>query len=209
MSQRDAQYCAADDPALMETDVVSSDVGDDGLILEDPPFKREFAISTEGDANWLVRSITEARRYREHVEAWAAAEVRRAERRERFLLERYGAQLQGWIEKRLMADGNRRRSVSLPAGVVGVRATRAQVVVTDPEAVMAWARSQMPQLVQIKVTASGEAAARMLAWQATEKIAAKVEATVAKSGLNKHVAETGELPAGVALQPSVDELFVR
>ena len=60
-----------------------------------------FRVCDEASANWVVRRIAEARKYAEHVEAWAATELRRAEREERFLLERFGPQLEAWARERL------------------------------------------------------------------------------------------------------------
>src|SRR4051812_34057237 len=53
-----------------------------------------FAVTDEASANWLVRKVLEARRYAERVEAWAAAEMRRARRDEAFLLGRFGSDLE-------------------------------------------------------------------------------------------------------------------
>ncbi|MGB7157389.1 MAG: hypothetical protein WBD40_04950 [Tepidisphaeraceae bacterium] len=209
MSLRDAECHPANDDALVEPESPPSGVDADELELPDPASQLGFSISSERDANWLVRAVTELRVYRRRVEAWAAGELRKAERRERYLTERYGAQLQRWLEQRLMEEGGRRRSVCLPAGVVGVRARRPKVVVTDPQTALAWAKSEMPGLLQVEISVSGNEAKRLLAWQEAERVDAHVMETISKAGLNSYIAESGEVPGGVELQPSVDELFIR
>ena len=55
-----------------------------------PDVPDAFAVDDASSANWLVRKVVESRNYAEHVKEWAALELRRAEREERFFLERFG-----------------------------------------------------------------------------------------------------------------------
>lgn len=209
MSLSDSDYHPADDHALVEPEASASDGAEDDLAPQDPACQSEFSINDEHHANWLVRAIMETRRYRDRVEAWAGGELHKAERRERHLMERYGQQLRGWLEQRLTEERGRRRSICLPAGVVGIRATSARVVITDPQALLTWAKAERPELVQLQTVVKGEDALQLLAWYEAEQIEGRMAATVSKSGLNAYVAQSGELPSGAAVQPSGDELFIR
>src|SRR4026209_79229 len=75
-----------------------------------------FAIDSPKAANWLARRGKEARAYADHVRAWAAAEIDRAECEERRLMERYGRQLETWLRAELAARRGKQRSIALPAG---------------------------------------------------------------------------------------------
>ena len=81
-----------DEQAILPEDRV--DEADEGDAEEDLP--DVFVVSDERSANWVVRKIVEARRYAMHVEAWAAGEIRRAQREEQRLLDRFGLQLEQW-----------------------------------------------------------------------------------------------------------------
>lgn len=143
-----------------------------------------FHVHNESTANWVVRKIVEARQYRERVEAWAAAETRRAEAQERFFMERYGGQLEAWCRQRLEAEGHRRRSTSLPAGTIGFRSTKAGLDVTDEPKLLAWCRRWLPSAVR-----------------RTE--------TVLKGAVGDHVEATGELPDGMEVRDAADKFFVK
>src|SRR5688572_33032791 len=62
--------------------------------------REPFAVRDAATANWLVRKVKELRAYAAHVKVWAERELRVARRDEKFLLARYGPQLQAWVERR-------------------------------------------------------------------------------------------------------------
>jgi phage host-nuclease inhibitor protein Gam len=145
-----------------------------------------FRVRDEASANWVVRRVLEARKYAEHVEAWAATELRRAEREERFFLERYGPQLEAWARQRLTEGRARGKSVRLPAGTVGFRATPPHLAVTDEPALLRWCKSHLPRAVRTRVREQ-----------------------VLKNALQEHVRSTGECPQGAEVVAGGERFFVR
>jgi phage host-nuclease inhibitor protein Gam len=143
-----------------------------------------FRVCDEASANWVIRRIVEARKYAERVEAWAATEVRRAEREERFLLERYGRQLEAWARQRLAEGRARGKSVRLPAGTIGFRATPPHLAVTDEPTLLRWCKSYLP-------------------------LAIRVREHVLKGAVQEHVRSTGECPQGAAVVADGERFFVR
>ena len=150
-----------------------------------PEVPEAFAVHDDGSANWVIKKINECRAYVEKCAAWAEQERRRAQREEEFFWVRYGAQLRDFVQARIVEQGGRRKSVSLPAGVAGFRKEGAKVVVDDEAAVIAWAKVHQPSLVTV-----------------VEKLS--------KSSLNEHVETTGELPdAGAHVEPEHERFFVK
>jgi hypothetical protein len=77
---------------------------------------KPFSVTDRESANWLVRKIISAREYAAHVQAWATAEKRRAEREEATLMYLFGRQIESWAMDEVQKLGGRRKSVALPAG---------------------------------------------------------------------------------------------
>lgn len=151
----------------------------------DPAVPEQFTVHDDDSANWVIRRIVECRAYARRCSEWCEREQARAKHDEQFFMWRYGPQLMEYTRSRLAEQKNRRKSVGLPAGVIGFRQEAARLVVDDEQAVLAWAREHYPQLI---VT--------------IEK--------VSKSALDEHVEQTGELPdAGVHIQPERDAFYVR
>lgn len=144
-----------------------------------PPFCVHDAVS----ANWVVRKIVEARRYAERVEQWAAAELRRAQRKEQFFLLHYGQQLEAWARKEL-AQQTGRRSVNLPAGRVGFRIHPPHLTVKDEPALLRWCKANLPAAVAV-----------------VERIL--------KSAVREHVQKTGELPDGADVSGHGERFFIK
>ena len=147
-----------------------------------PSAPESFAVHDASSANWLVRKIVEARAYAEHVKQWAAMEVRRAEREERFFLERFGAQLEAWARPQI--SDSRRKSLKLPAGTVGFRTEPVHLEVKDETKLMAWCQHNLPDAI-------------------------RVQTQVLKSLVNDHVEKTGECPDGADLTGGGERFFVR
>lgn len=165
----------------MSTDIQPIEATSDETI--DVP--AQFAVVDDSSANWVVRRIVEARAYAERCEEFARREKARALRTEEFFMFRYGDQLLRWAEGRLAEQGGHRKSVNVPAGVVGFRRQPRKIVVDDEPALIEWAKKAKPELV---IT--------------IEKIS--------KEGLNKHMRETGELPdAGVHWDEDHETFYVK
>ena len=155
-----------------------------------------FQVRDETSANWLVRKVVESRRYAERVAAWAAAEARRAEREERFLLDRYGLQLERWTAAKVKKLDGHRKSLALPAGTVGFRSGAAKLIVTEEQGLLDWCRRRLPAAIKLTLEVSGVEAAILRAWQPSSCPDAVATEHVAKSVVNQHVQDTGEVPNG-------------
>lgn len=142
-----------------------------------------FRVHDEASANWVIRRIVEARKYAERVEAWAAMELRRAEREERFFLERYGRQLEMWARERL-AQSRRSKSIRLPAGTVCFRSTPPHLAVTDESVLLRWCRLHLP-------------------------LAIRVREHLLKNVVSEHVRSTGECPQGTEVVPGGERFIVK
>jgi hypothetical protein len=142
-----------------------------------------FEVRDQATANWVVRKIVQARQYADRVDAWAAAEIRRAKGEEAFLLRRFGAQLEQWTKQQLN-PGYGRRSVPLPAGVVGFRHEPPHLHILDQTKLLTWCRCNLPTAI-------------------------KVIETVNKTPLLEHLTETGECPNGTELIGGGDKFFVK
>ena len=197
-SARHLDEAADDGPAALEHDHFGVGV------------PASFRVADEASANWVVRKVRECRDYAQGVAAWAAAEVRRAEAEERWLLERFGSQLEEWARRRLAegATHGRTRSVSLPAGVVGFRSEPPRLVVVDEAKVLGWCRSNLPAAVRAIAEAEGEAATRLAGWKA-QYPQARLSESFSKSALNAHVAASGELPDGAQVVPPGERFYVK
>jgi hypothetical protein len=167
-----------------------SSISDDpqiGIIDDqrDPEVSAHFSVRDDDSANWVVRKIVECRAYRERCDAWCRREQARARREEEFFLYRFGSQLMDYARKKVAQQGGRRKSVSLPGGILGFRAEPAKLIVDDEAAILIWAKREMPALVQV-----------------IEK--------VSKSDLNDHLKNTGQVPdAGVHVEPPSENFFIR
>jgi hypothetical protein len=139
--------------------------------LEEPPPSAPdgFEVRDAASANWLVRKVNDARTYRSSVKAWAEAETRRSEREEQFFMERYGRQLETWAREQI--DKGRRKSVPLPAGVVGFRSEPLRLNVFDEPKIIAWCRHSLPDAI-------------------------RVQTFIIKSSIRDYVDKTGECPDG-------------
>lgn len=153
----------------------------DELTISEP---EGFTVHDEESANWVIRRIAGARKYAERVEAWAALELRRAEREERFFLERYGPQLEAWARQRLAANRGRSKTIRLPAGVVGFRAAPPHLSVTDASSLLRWCKSKLP-------------------------LAVVVREQVLKGAVKEHIQNTGECPDGAEVVAGSERFFVK
>ena len=147
-----------------------------------PDVPDSFSVDDAKSANWLVRKIIEARSYADHIKEWAALELRRAEREERFFLDRFGHQLEAWARQQI--SGSRRKSLKLPAGTVGFRTESSKLDVVNEEKLIGWCRKSLPG-------------------------ALRIETHVLKSLVKDHFQQTGECPDGVDVAGGQERFYVR
>lgn len=143
-----------------------------------------FAVVDLQTANWVVRKIQEARAYAEAVGEWAEAETRRARAEEESLLFQFGSGLQAVLRAELDAQKNRRKSVNLPAGSMGLRAEPQRLKVEDETKALEWARNHCPDAIKT-----------------TERLS--------KTSLNAHFTAKGETPDGCTVQEAAERFFIR
>jgi phage host-nuclease inhibitor protein Gam len=160
-----------------------SDADTDLAILREVP--EHFEVTDEGTANWLCRKIRASRAYADEVRIWADRETARAAREEKVLMFLFGRQLERWARDRIARLKGKKKSINLPAGTVGFRASTPRLVIDNEHAVIEWARQHAPSAVHT-----------------VEK--------VLKSVLDNHFKITGELPDdGVHVEPATEKFFVR
>jgi hypothetical protein len=142
-----------------------------------------FSIRDAASANWVVRKIAEARAYAARVKMWAELERRCAKREEEFLLRRFGAQLEAWARRQIAQQHDRRRSVSLPAGVIGFRTAPDRLSINVEKRLLVWCRQHLPSAICI------------------------IE-SVTKTPLMDYLKATGECPPGTELQGGEDRFHI-
>ena len=145
-----------------------------------PPERQHFTIRDASDASWVVRKIVEARARRERIKDWAKMELVAAEREEKFFLQRFGDELESWLQ----GNNDGRKTLRLPDGTLGFRKKRPTIQIEDEDRVLDWCESNLPDAIRIK-------------------------RSVLKTPLNEHLQETGELPPGCDLDAGGDEFYVR
>ena len=151
--------------------------------MAEPVVPDQFVVNDAATANWVVRRIVQARQYRDKVEAWAAGEMRRAEREEAFFLGRFSQQLQAWVKAELGSQP-RRKSINLPAGTIGYRTEATKLLIENDDRLLQWCRSNLENAV-------------------------KTEHRVLRSRVMEHVAATGEVPDGTELGGGGEKFYVR
>jgi hypothetical protein len=177
--------------------------------LERLPVPHQFVVADEGWANWVVRKVVEARLYADRVEKWAAGEIRRAQAEERYFLDRFGPQLEGWVRQELAARGGRARSVKLPAGQLGFRSVPASFRTTEIEILAGWCRHHLPEAFRVRVDAQGQSANVLWTLLLDHKLDVRVEEGVLTNEVKQHIASTGEVPPGMEAIDGSDRFFIR
>lgn len=177
----------------------------------DPPVivPERFVVDDAAKASWLVRKVVEARAHAERVRKWCEHELRRAEREESWLLRRFGAELETWARAELERRGSRRRSLDLPGGAVGFRLQPPRLGVEDEQAVLNWCRHHLPVALRVTVEASDAQGVELLRWHGQHANECRLRQQVLRDPLNRHVAQTGEVPEGAAVRPAADQFYVR
>lgn len=146
---------------------------------------KQFAVTDEKTANWLIRKVVAAREYAEHVKQWAEQETRRAEREEHTLFFLFGRQIEHWVRSEIEKLKGKRKSLALPAGQTGFRTVAAKLVIDDENVVLSWAKEHLPTAV---VTVE----------------------RLSKTVINDYTAQTGVIPdGGVHVEPAAEKFFIR
>jgi Bacteriophage Mu Gam like protein len=169
----------------MNNDTAIHEMNDLDPDIAEPTAPDGFAVTDESSVNWVIRKIVEARAYADRCEEWCRREQARAKREEEFFFFRFQAQLMAFARQKIAEHGGRRKSFFLPSGQIGFRTEPGKLIIDDDVSVLAWAKREVPDLVQV------------------------VE-RVAKSDLNDLMKRTGQLPdAGAHLEPSSERFFIR
>lgn len=168
-----------------------------------------LAIHTldERTANRVVRRVNELRRYIEHVEQWAASEIRRTQRQEERLMQWFRPGLQAWARERL--GNGRRRSIALPGGSLGFRRQPVRPVVVNEVEAMAWCRAHLPAALRVQVAAEGDDALQLRQLLEGVECGVEVSEQVRIQVLAAHVKSSGQHPPGVSMGGGDERFFVR
>ena len=75
--------------------------GESQIVPLSPEPDQRFEVTDENSANWVVRKIIESGTYVRRVKSWADMEIRRAQREEAFFRQRFGPQLEAWLQQQL------------------------------------------------------------------------------------------------------------
>ena len=146
---------------------------------------KQFEITDEQSANWLLKRVMHSRAYAKKVRDWADQELRRAQREEHTLMFLYGRQLESWTRDQISKMRGSRKSICLPSATIGFRAIATRIVVDDETKVILWAKENLPTAVVISEH-------------------------LLKSEINQYAERTGVIPDdGVHLEPASDRFFIR
>lgn len=171
----------------MQTEVNQDEDQDRQEELDDlKPAADAFHVHDDKTAAWVIRKIVEERAHRQRVEDWHLAELRRSERRERFLLHRFGGELEAWARQQLTQQHGNRRSIHLPSGTIGFRTEPLKVEVKDETTLVAWCREHLPSAIKTVKTFS-----------------------ILKSEIASHIKTSGECPDGAELAGGKDKFYIK
>jgi len=159
-----------------------TDTEDSGAIVAVPD--EGFQIHDAASANWALRLIVAERDYQARTTAWYEAETRRSQQREAWLMHRFAGQLELWMRAELSKQYGKRRSIQLPAGVVGLRMQATKLVVVDDRALISWCRAELPAAI-------------------------KTAEHILKSEVAAHVKASGEIPPGAEIGGGGEKFFIK
>lgn len=118
----------------------------------DEDARERFRVTDDAKAEWALRKLARVRARkatneqlaeaeRERVAAWLADANGSLEHEERFFA--------GLLEDYARRERDERKSISLPHGTVSTRKKAARIDVTDPDAVLSWAKATHPDAVEV------------------------------------------------------------
>jgi hypothetical protein len=143
-----------------------------------------FHIHDAASANWALRLIVAERDYQARTTAWYEAETRRSQRREEWLMYRFAGQLEQWMRAELAKQYGKRRSVRLPAGVLGIKTQPTKLIVVDDRALIAWCSAELPAAI-------------------------KTVHHILKSEVAAHVKASGEIPPGAEIAGGGEKFYIK
>jgi hypothetical protein len=143
-----------------------------------------FHIHDAASANWALRLIVAERDYQARTTEWYEAETRRSQRREEWLMYRFAGQLEQWMRAELTKQYGKRRSLQLPAGVIGLKTQPTKIVVVDERALTTWCRAELPAAIK------------------------SVE-HILKSEVAAHVRASGEIPPGAEIAGGGERFYIK
>lgn len=133
-----------------------------------------FHVTDHASAAWVTDKITAWRAEVERIKSTAAVEVKRREAMIDYFLKRFEQELEAYARGQLTGD---RKSTMLPNGIkLSFRKVAPKLDVRDEEAFLDWAKAWLPEAVVVKES-------------------------VAKSTVNEHWKDTGEIPQGCEVSP--------
>jgi hypothetical protein len=117
-------------------------------VAQRPAAAREFHVTDEKTANWLLRKLAnlEAERLRIEEQAKKMLAALKADQDE--LMLRYGPELEAWARQELLDGGNRKKTVHTWQATLSFRTVAAHLKLTDPEQALQYALENAPNLVQ-------------------------------------------------------------
>jgi len=133
-----------------------------------------FHVTDHASAAWVTDKITGWRAEIERIKTAMAVEVRRRESMIEYFLRHYEQELEAYARGQLTGD---RKSTMLPNGVkLAFRKIAPKLEVKDEEQFLDWAKAWLPEAVVVKES-------------------------VAKTPVNEHWKDTGEIPQGCEVAP--------
>lgn len=188
------------------------------LAIPDPDEENEllvrrerFSVTDFKSASWVAQKIKACRAYVEDVKKWAKAEERKAQQAEEFYLSAYGGQLKE-LAQNTLADA-KKKYLDLPGARIQLRKQPVKLVIEDEEVALSWAQDHCRDalthtaLIDLR-NASPEQLDELTALLERFNMGMRVEMSLAKSELNNHFKNTGEVPSGCRVEGGEDEVYV-
>ncbi|MFA9479730.1 hypothetical protein ACERK3_15695 [Phycisphaerales bacterium AB-hyl4] len=163
-------------------------------------------ICDERTANRIARRINAARSYAKHVDEWAAAEIRRAQKQEERLLQWFAPRLEAWARWRL--GGGRRRSIALPGGTLSLRRQPVRPTVVAEAEVLAWCRDHLPAAIELDVRVAGPQVITVRQWLEQTGLEAEAVEKLRRRIVAEHVKVSGEMPPGMEMGGGDERLYI-
>jgi len=139
-----------------------------------------FVVDSPEKAAWVVGKIAALDAKEKIITDQSKAMIADIENDRKYLMFRFGAQLEGWAAENLERG---KKSVKLLTGTLGFRKSGGRFKVVDEDAALGWATEHLPESVKIVQTVSSER-------------------------LRQSFLSTGELPAGCDFTPEENKFYV-
>lgn len=140
-----------------------------------------FHVTDQASAAWVTDKIIGWRAEIDRIKAAMAAEVRKRESMIDYFLRHYEQELEAFARSQLTGD---RKSTMLANGIkLSFRRIAPKLEVRDEDAFLDWAKAWLPEAV-------------------------KVTESVAKTTVNEHWKDTGEIPQGCEVAPERTGFYI-